>query len=121
MVYKDMTMYGITELYTEWFRVCTNITSTFRTIAMFRDSVQENNYVNNHHSEHGQGLGLKTRSSNVRHFRTVEAIGLKLWHRGYIQWHDVPVEFNKDLQRGSKVDTGDKHRQEGDLISLHSV
>jgi hypothetical protein len=46
MVYKDMTMYGITDLYTEWFRVCTNRTSTFRSIAMFRGSVQENNYVN---------------------------------------------------------------------------
>jgi hypothetical protein len=31
-----MAMHKITEFYTKWFNVCPNVTSKFRTIAMFK-------------------------------------------------------------------------------------
>jgi hypothetical protein len=38
----------------------------------------------------------------------VEATGLKLWHQGRLQLHDLPTEFHKSskVQVGSKVDSG---------------
>jgi hypothetical protein len=37
----------------------------------------------------------------------------KLWRRGYLQWHDLPTEFHKNLPVDLKDDSGDRH------ISLH--
>jgi hypothetical protein len=37
------TLHKITEFYTKWFRVCTNLTSKFRTDAIFKSYVKENN------------------------------------------------------------------------------
>jgi hypothetical protein len=37
-----MTLHRITEFYTEWFSVYPNITSRFRTIAMFKNCVKQN-------------------------------------------------------------------------------
>jgi hypothetical protein len=37
-----MALHEITEFYTKLFRVCTNITTKFRTIAIFESSVLEN-------------------------------------------------------------------------------
>jgi len=46
-----------------------------------------------------------------------EATVLKLWHRGHLQWHDLPTEFHKNLPTDLKVDKGRKtHRQDGDFI-----
>jgi len=47
----------------------------------------------------------------------VAAVGLKLWHRGHLKWHDLPTEF---YTKKIAVDSGQTHRQDGDLISLHS-
>jgi hypothetical protein len=42
-----MTLHKITEFYTEWFRVYFNITSKFRTTAIFnKNCVKQNNYSN---------------------------------------------------------------------------
>jgi hypothetical protein len=41
-----MTMHKITEFYTELFSVYHNITSKFRTIAIFKNSVKQNNDSN---------------------------------------------------------------------------
>jgi hypothetical protein len=41
-----MTLHKITEFYTEWFSVCTNITSKFGTIAIFKNCVKQNNDSN---------------------------------------------------------------------------
>jgi hypothetical protein len=38
-----MTLYKITEFYTEWFSVYPNITSKFRTITIFKNCVKQNN------------------------------------------------------------------------------
>jgi hypothetical protein len=54
---------------------------------------------------------------NLNHFKMVEAMGLKLSHRG-----PLPTRFHKNLPIGSKVDGGqtDTQRQDGDLIRLIS-
>jgi hypothetical protein len=41
-----MALHKITELYTEWFSVYPNITSKFRTIAIFKNCVKQNNDSN---------------------------------------------------------------------------
>jgi hypothetical protein len=41
-----MTLHKITEFYTEWYSVCPNITSKFRTIAIFKNYVKQNNDSN---------------------------------------------------------------------------
>jgi hypothetical protein len=41
-----MTLHKITEYYTELFSVYPNITSKFRTIAIFKNCVKQNNYSN---------------------------------------------------------------------------
>jgi hypothetical protein len=41
-----MTLHKITEFYTEWFSVYPNITSQFRTIAIFNKCVKQNNDSN---------------------------------------------------------------------------
>jgi hypothetical protein len=41
-----MTLHKITEFYTEWFSVYPNITSTFCTIAIFKNCVKQNNDIN---------------------------------------------------------------------------
>jgi hypothetical protein len=55
---------------------------------------------------------------NLNHFKMVQAMGLKLLHRGPLQWHRLPTKFNEKLPSGSNAITGD--RQTGDLISCHS-
>jgi hypothetical protein len=58
----------------------------------------------------------------VRYFGKVAATELKLWHRGHIQWHDVPSEIHTNLPVGPKIDRGTgRHAdtQDCDLISLH--
>jgi hypothetical protein len=51
---------------------------------------------------------IHLRSLNVRHFGMVEGAGLKVWCRGYLQWHGLPTEFHKNLPTGSKVIGGDR-------------
>jgi hypothetical protein len=41
-----MKLHKITEFYTEWFSVYHNITSKFRTIAIFKNCVKQNNDLN---------------------------------------------------------------------------
>jgi hypothetical protein len=41
-----MTLHKITKFYTEWFSVFPNITSKFRTIAIFKNCVKQNNDSN---------------------------------------------------------------------------
>jgi hypothetical protein len=41
-----MTFHKITEFYTQWFSVYPNITSKFRTIAIFKNCVKQNNDSN---------------------------------------------------------------------------
>jgi len=55
---------------------------------------------------------IHLRSLNVRHFRMVEATGLKIWHRGHLQWHDLTAKFHENLQICSKVISGRTHRDE---------
>jgi hypothetical protein len=43
VVHKDTTLHTITELYTESFSVCPNITSKFRNIALFKSVVKQDN------------------------------------------------------------------------------
>jgi hypothetical protein len=48
----------------------------------------------------------------------VEAMGLKIRHRGPLQWHHLPTKSHENLPIGSTIDRGSTHRQNGDLISL---
>jgi hypothetical protein len=45
-----MTLHKITEFYTEWFSVYTNKISKFRTIAIFKNCVEQNNDSNKTYS-----------------------------------------------------------------------
>jgi hypothetical protein len=57
---------------------------------------------------------------NVCHFGMIGTTTLRLWRRGHFQWNELPTEFHYKLPTGSKVDgEGIRHRQGGDLISLH--
>jgi hypothetical protein len=49
----------------------------------------------------------------------VEDMGLKLLHRGPLEWNYLRTKFHENLLSGSKLLVG-THRQTGDLISLHS-
>jgi hypothetical protein len=51
----------------------------------------------------------------------VEAVGLKLLHRGLLEWHYLPPKYHEDLTSGSKVISGGQtDRQTGDLIKMLS-
>jgi hypothetical protein len=56
---------------------------------------------------------------NLKHFKIVDAVGLKLSHRGALQRHHLPTKFHENLQIGSRVIRWTE-RQTGDLISLFS-
>jgi hypothetical protein len=46
------------------------------------------------------------RSLNARHFGMAKATGLKMWHRGHLQWHHLPTKFDENPPIGSKVIIG---------------
>jgi hypothetical protein len=46
IVCKDMVPHKITEFYMHWFSACTNITSRFRTIIIFKSFIKQNNESN---------------------------------------------------------------------------
>jgi hypothetical protein len=49
----------------------------------------------------------------------IEAVVLKLLHRGPIDWHHFPTKHHENLQSCSKVVSGgQRDRQTGELISL---
>jgi hypothetical protein len=48
-------------------------------------------------------------------------MGLKILHRGPLEWNHLPTKLHENLPLGSKVSSGvETHRQTGDLISLLS-
>lgn len=48
----------------------------------------------------------------------VEAMKLKLWHRGHLQGHDIPAQFHENMQIILKVIRGTQtDRQTGDILS----
>jgi hypothetical protein len=61
-------------------------------------------------------------SLNVRHFGMAEAMRLKVWYSGHLQWNQLPTKFHESPSIGSKVISG-RHtdRQAGDLISLRLI
>jgi hypothetical protein len=46
------------------------------------------------------------RGLNFRHFGMAEAMRLKMWHRGHLQWYHLPIEFHKNPLIGTNVITG---------------
>jgi hypothetical protein len=46
---------------------------------------------------------IHLRSLNASHFGMVKAKGLKLWHRGYLQWHHLPTKFHENTQISSEI------------------
>jgi hypothetical protein len=51
----------------------------------------------------------------------IEAMGLKLFYRGPLEWHYLRTKFHETVPSGSEVISGGhKDRQTGDLISLLS-
>jgi hypothetical protein len=68
------------------------------------------------------------RSLNVHHFLMAEAMRLKMWHRGHLEWQYEPTKFHENSTIGSKFISRkhththththrQTHRQAGDLIS----
>jgi hypothetical protein len=58
---------------------------------------------------------------NLNNFKITESMGLKLLHRGPLEWHCLRTKFHENLPRGSEVISGEHiDRQTGDLISLLS-
>jgi hypothetical protein len=43
---------------------------------------------------------------NLNHFKMVKDMGLKLLHRGPLEWHYLRTKFHEDLPGGSKVISG---------------
>jgi hypothetical protein len=44
---------------------------------------------------------------NPNHFKMVEAVGLKLFHRGPLEWYHLPTKFNENLPNGLAVISGE--------------
>jgi hypothetical protein len=63
-----MTLHKITELCTEWFSFCPNLTSEFRTIAMFKRSVKQSDYSNKSFRYVFDLLLHQSSLDNVEHF-----------------------------------------------------
>jgi hypothetical protein len=62
---------------------------------------------------------------NDNNIKDIEAMGLKLLHRGTLEWRYLRTKFHENLQSGSKVISGghrgtQTERQAVDLISLLS-
>jgi hypothetical protein len=49
---------------------------------------------------------IHPRSFNVRHILMVDVKGLKVRHRGRLQWNDIPADFHENLTIGSKATSG---------------
>jgi hypothetical protein len=43
---------------------------------------------------------------NLNHFKMIEAMGLKLLHRGPIEWHYLRTKFHENLPSGSEFISG---------------
>jgi hypothetical protein len=43
---------------------------------------------------------------NLNHFKMTEATGLKLLHRGPLEWQYLRTKFDENLHGGSKVISG---------------
>jgi len=43
---------------------------------------------------------------NLNNFKMIEAMGLKLLHRGPLEWHYLRTKFHENLPSGSKVISG---------------
>jgi hypothetical protein len=56
---------------------------------------------------------------SLSNFKIIEAMGLKLLHRGPLEWHYILTKFHENIPSCSKVLSGG-HRQTGDLIKLLS-
>jgi hypothetical protein len=54
------------------------------------------------------------RSLNLCHFKTAEAMGLKLWRRGHLQRHDLHAEFHENLPADLLVISGRDRRTDRD-------
>jgi hypothetical protein len=48
----------------------------------------------------------QTNNFKLQLFKLVEDMGLKLLHRGPLEWHYVRTKFHENLPRGSKVISG---------------
>jgi hypothetical protein len=48
----------------------------------------------------------QTNNFKLQLFKLVEDMGLKLLHRGPLEWHYLRNKFNENLPRGSKVISG---------------
>jgi hypothetical protein len=60
---------------------------------------------------------------NINYFKMTEVIGLKLLHRGPLEWHYLHKKIHEnhtDRQAGTQTNTK-TDRQTGDLISLLSI
>jgi hypothetical protein len=49
---------------------------------------------------------LQLTSLNLNHFKMVEDIGLKLLHRGPLEWHYLPIKYNEIYQAIQKLLVG---------------
>jgi hypothetical protein len=56
---------------------------------------------------------------NLSHLKMFNAMGLKLSHRGSLQWHHLPTEFRENLPIGYGGTQTDRRTDE--LIGLLSV
>jgi hypothetical protein len=45
---------------------------------------------------------------NLNNFKLVEGVGLKLFHRGHLEWHYLGTKFHENLPSGSKVINGEQ-------------
>jgi hypothetical protein len=55
-------------------------------------------------------FSIRQRNLNVHHVAMIEATGLKRMRSGHPQWHDLAIEFHKNVLTDSTV-TGGTHRQ----------
>jgi hypothetical protein len=51
---------------------------------------------------------------NLNNFKIIEAVGLKLLHRGALEWNYLRTKFNEILPSGSKVISGGRTDRQTD-------
>jgi hypothetical protein len=71
--------------------------------------------INNPNPQFSQG---SPNNVNLSNFKMIEAMGLKILHRGPLEWHYLCTKFHENLPSGSKVISGGHTDRQTDRLVI---